>query len=346
MKTQNYSTLLNEIVEMIEFLQNRGLKVGEIREFLSSYVELPNQWLRISNFFKNLESSTINDDLVTDVHRELSNKINGLLLYNNKLVKIIDLEKQDFKALLSHYRSNFTKEFTDYSINDLISKTDESLSCKLDFDENNEAFITKKIVNDYVRVDIEDRVDEALQIEFSNIIGFKKVDFPALYAYIFDKKNQTIILSVDLADIVKSRLVNMEMNSFSIELKKSIKGITFPPYSKNIFDKIDMFYKNIEGFAKQLSLKTPDGVIYHAYANKQYPDARISQYHVSGALSVKGKVSLYSIQKGFDTKRNTQYFIDLKSIAAMTTKPDPVLYEATIMANNAADFVDAVGKLL
>ena len=206
--------------------------------------------------------------------------------------------------------------------------------------------MVKTIVNDFVKIDIEDRVDKELQQEFSNIIGLKKVAFPALYSYIFDTENKSIILSVDLANIVRSTLINTEMSRFSINLKKSISGITFASNPRNIFDKIDIFYKDKEGFANKLSLKTPDGVIYHAYANAQYPDARLSQYHVSGALSVKGKVSIYRIQKGFDTKKNTQYFIDLKSIAAMTTKPNPVLYEATVMANNAADFVGALGKLL
>ena len=345
MKAKKYLTIKTEVIAMIEFLQDRGIKVGEIRDFLAAYPDLPFQWIKIFNFFENLEESTINMSLIKNAHRDLDAKVTSLLLYNNKLVKVIDTNKEDFEALLKYYRSTIKKIFTDYSTSELISKTDDSLGFKLNFDKEKEAFIVKNIVNDLIRIDIEDRVDEDLQREFSNIIGLKEVAFPALSAYIFDKKNNTITLSVDLAEIVKSRLVNMEINSFSINLKNSVSGLNFPPTSRNIFDKINAFYKEKEGHANQLSLKTPDGVIYHAYANAQYPDARESQYHKSGALSVGGNVSIYRIQKGFDTKRNTHYSIDLKSIAAMTTKPNPVLYEATVMANNAADFIDAIGRL-
>lgn len=346
MKAKKYVIVKAEVVAMIEFLQDRGAKVGDIRGYLAAYPDLPFRWVKIFSFFENLEESTINISLMKDIHKALNAKVTNLLLYNNKLVKIIDTNEQDFDALLKYYRSTFKKDFVDYSTSELISKADDSLSFKLNFDTEKEAFIVKNIVSDFVKIDIEERVDEELQREFSKIIGMKEVAFPALSAYIFDKQNKTIILSVDLADIVKSSLINMEMNSFSINLKNSISGMNFPPTSLNIFDKIDLFYKEKEGSASQLSLKTPDGVIYHAYANPQYPDARKSQYHKSGALSVKGKVSIYRIQKVFDTKRNTHYSIDLKSIAAMTTKPNPVLYEATIMANNAADFVDAIGRLL
>ena len=290
--------------------------------------------------------STTNISLIKDVHRELSAKVISLLLYNNKLIKIIDINEQDFDELLKYYKSTFKKKFDDYDISELISKTDEPLSCKFSFDATKEAFMVKTIVNDLIKIDIDDRVGRELQQEFSNIVGLKKVALPALYSYIFDTKNKSIILSVDLANIVRSRLVGLEMNHFSISLKKSISGVTFPSNSRNIFDKIDLFYKDKKGFAKNLSLKTPDGVIYHAHANAQYPDARVSKYHVNGALSVKGKESIYRIQKGFDTSRDTQYLIDLKSIAAMTTKPDPFLYEATVMASNAKDFVEALGKLL
>lgn len=347
MNEQDYSALKTELMAMIEFLQNRGMKVGEIREYLSSHVELPVQWAKIFVFFEDLQYSSTNVDLMNIIHKQLSTKTTNSLLYNNKLVKVIDVGGDDFATLLEHYQSTFTKEIGDYSISDLICETDETaVSFNLDFDKNKVAFVTKNIVNDYVRVDIEDRVDDSLKQEFTNIIGFKEVAFPALYAYIFDKKNHTITLSVDLANIIKSKLINMEMNNFSINLKKSVVGINFSSNSRNLFHKIDDFYKNIDGFAKYLSLKTPDGVIYHAQANQQYPDARTSQYHVNGALSVKGKVSVYRIQKSFNTHRNTQYSVDLQSIAAMTTKPYPVLYEATIMANNTEDFVDAIGKIL
>ena len=346
MKVQEYLVLRIEVIEMVQFLQDRGIKVGEVREYVSAYVDLPTQWLKIFSFFTDLVESTINMSLLEDVHRELSTKVVSLLLYNNKLIKIIDINEQDFDELLKYYKSTFKNDFDDYGISELISKTDEPLNCKFNFDATKEAFIVKTIVNDLVKIDIDDRVGRELQQEFSNIIGLKEVAFPALYSYIFDTKNKSIILSVDLANIVKSRLVGLEMNHFSIRLKKSISGVTFPSKSRNIFNKIDLFYKDSKGFAKNLSLKTPDGVIYHAQANAQYPDARVSQYHVNGALSVKGNVSIYRIQKGFDTSRNTQYLIDLKSIAAMTTKPDPVLYEATVMASNAKDFVEALGKLL
>lgn len=346
MKAQSYSELRIEVVEMVQFLQDRGIKVGQVREYVSAYVDLPNQWVKIFIYFNDLKKSTTNESLMQDVHRELSAKVLSLLLYNNKLIKIIDINEQDFDKLLKYYRRAFKKNFEDCKISELISKTDKPLSCFLSLDDTKEAFMVKAIVNDLVKIDIDERVDKDLQQEFINIIGLKQVAFPALYSYIFDTKNKSIILSIDLANIVKSRLVNLEMNRFSINLKKSVSGMTFPPNSRNIFDKIDLFYKNQEGFAKHLSLKTPDGVIYHAYANTQYPDARLSKYHVNGASSVKGKVSIYRIQKGFDTKRNTQYLIDLKSIAAMTTKPDPALYEATVMANNAKDFVEALGKLL
>lgn len=347
MNENSYSALKTDITAMIDFLQDRGIKVGEIRDYLSSHVKLPTQWDRIFSYIDSLEYSTVNKDIIRNMHRELSNKIKNLLLYSNKLIKVIKLTKEDFSILLKHYQSRINDKLNDYSIIDLISKDDSNeVEFQLDLSSDKIAFVTKKIVNDFVKVDIENRVDASLKEEFSNIVGFKEATLPALYAYIFDKTSHTIILSVDLAEIIKSRLVNMQMSNFSIDLKKAVPNLNFPASSKNLFHIIDKFYKNKEGFAKHLSLKTPDGVIYHAQANKQYPDARKSQYHVNGALSVNGKVSVYRIQKSFDTQRKTQYSIDLRSIAAMTTKPQPVLYEATLIAKNAEDFLEAIGKII
>ena len=110
MKEKNYLTVKNEVVAMIEFLQDRGAKVGDVRGYLAAYPDLPFRWVKIFSFFENLEESTINMSLMKDAHKELDARVTSLLLYNNKLVKIIDTNEQDFDALLKYYRSTFKKD--------------------------------------------------------------------------------------------------------------------------------------------------------------------------------------------------------------------------------------------
>ncbi|WP_201575333.1 hypothetical protein [Psychrobacter immobilis] len=336
----------SETTATIVFLQNRGFTISEIRELVSAYSDLPKQWIGIFSFIEVMEYSEINSSLIENIHRKLSTVVRNNLLYSNKLIKIIDISKDDFDVLLKHYQHSYkAKKPSEYSISEL-TKEEYEIGFSFDLDQDRVGFFDKKIVNDYVRIDIEDRVDESLRAEFSNIIGLRKVAFPGLYACIFDKKNKCLIVSVDLANIIKSKVLNVEMSKFSIEIKKRVTGLTFPSTSRNLFDKIKIFYDTKEGFAKDFSLKSPDGVIYHAHANEQHPDARTSKYHINGEIGVKGNVSLYRIKKEFHTKRSSQYLIDLKSIAAMTTKPNPFLYEATIMSDSAADFVEAIDKIL
>ena len=151
---------------------------------------------------------------------------------------------------------------------------------------------------------------------------------------------------MDLSGIIKSSNLNVEMSRFSIDLKKSVQGASFPSNSRNLFGKIKDFYDEKGCVANDLSLKTADGVIYHVHANAKYPDARESTYHKTGVKGVNGLINLFRIFMTFNTTRKTQYKIDLKSNAAMATKKVPVLYEAMIKANNAADFSDAINKIL
>ena len=336
----------NETVAAVIFLQNRGMTVGELRELVSSYSDFPKQWAGIFSFIDNIEYSVVNSSLIENIYLALSVVVRNKLLYSNKLIKIIDINNSDFDLLFKHYQRSYkTKDPSKYSISELVQE-DSAIRFRFDLNQDKVGFFVRETVNDYVRIDIADRVDDDLRAEFNNIIGLKKVAFPGLYACIFDKKNKCLIISVDLANIIKSKVLNVEMSKFSIEIKKCVAGVTFPPNSRNLFGKIKLFYDNKEGVAKDFSLKSPDGVIYHAHANQQHPDARTSIYHTSGEKGVKGKVSLYRICKEFQTKRVTSYSIDLKSIAAMTTKSNPFLYETTIMADSAADFVEAIDKIL
>lgn len=346
MTEPEFSILKNELKSMIDFLRNRGLKIGEIVDDLQEDIKLPKRWSSVPNHIDSLKFSKVNTDNIAKAHKNLASKIKNILLYNNKLIKVLNVNEESFSKLLNYFQESVNNRLKDYSIDSLINDTDTDVSFQIEMDGKKLAFYFKYVVNDYARVDIEDRVTRSLREEFSNIIGLKKVNFPALNSYTFDLENKVIIVSVDLAGIVKSSNLNVEMSNFSIRLKKTVEDTTFPDHSKNLFPKIKAFYDKSEGVANDLSLKTADGVIYHAHANKRHPDARESIYHKTGVKGVNGLINVFRIFMAFDTKRKTQYKIDLKSNAAMATKQKPELYEATIQADNATDFTSAINKIL
>ena len=346
MTEQKFLILKNEFKAMIDFLRNRGLKIGEIVDDIQKEIKLPKRWSSVSKFIDDLKFSKVNADTILNAHKHLASNIENILLYNNKLVKILNINEATFEKLLTYFQQSTAETLAAYSIDQLINDTDIDISFQKELSEKKIVFYFKHIVTDYARVDIEDRVSKDLRDEFSNIIGLKKINFPALNSYTFDLENRVIIVSVDLAGIVRSSNLNVEMSKFSISLKKVVKGTTFPDHSRNLFNKIKEFYDKDEGLANDLSLKTADGVIYHVHANQQHPDARKSVYHKTGVQGVNGLINVFRIFMVFDTKRKTQYKVDLKSNAAMATKQTPELYEAVIVASNAADFTDAIDKLL
>ena len=85
---------------------------------------------------------------------------------------------------------------------------------------------------------------------------------------------------------------------------------------------------------------------YTSNSNQNFPDARDSTYHKHGEQGIQGKLSIYRILKGFNTKRHTNFTIELASIPAMTTRPAPVLFDATVKATNQEDFAEALQKLI
>lgn len=346
MTEPEFSILKNELKSMIDFLRNRGLKIGEIVDDLKEDIKLPKRWSSVSSHIDILKFSKVNADNIAKAHKKLASKIKNILLYNNKLVKVLDVNEESFEKLLNYFQETTNKNLQDYSIDSLINDTDIDVSFQIGMNIKRISFYFKDVVNDYARVDIEDRVTKALREEFSTIIGLKKVNFPALNSYTFDLENRVIIVGVDLAGIIKSSNLNVQMSNFSIRLKKTVEDTTFPDHSKNLFPKIKEFYDRKEGVANDLSLKTADGVIYHAHANNSYPDARESIYHKTGVQGVKGLINVFRIFMAFNTKLKTQYKIDLKSNAAMATKQKPALYEAVILADNAADFTSAINKIL
>lgn len=346
MTEQEFLILKDEFKAMIDFLRNRGLKIGEIVDDIQKEIKLPKRWSSVSVYIDNLKISKVNTDSIVNANKHLSSKIKNILLYSNKLVKVLSINEDSFEKLLNHFQQSINEKLSDYSIDQIINNTNMDIAFQEKISEKKLAFYFKYVVNDYARVDIENRVSKDLREEFSNIIGLKKVNFTALNSYTFDLENKVIIVSVDLAGVVRSSNLNAEMSKFSIRLKKTVKGTTFPDHSRNLFTKIKVFYDKDEGVANDLSLKTADGVIYHVHANQRYPDARESVYHKTGVQGVKGLINVFRIFMAFDTKRRTQYKIDLKSNAAMATKQTPELYEAVIVASNAADFTSAIDKLL
>ncbi len=346
MTEQKFLVLKDEFKAMIDFLRNRGLKIGEIVDDLQKEIKLPKRWSSVSKLIDDLKFSKINADTILNAHKHLASNIENILLYNNKLVKVLDVNEDTFEKLLTYFQQSTDETLAAYSVGQLINDTDIDISFQKELGEKKLAFYFKYVVTDYARVDIEDRVSKDLREEFSNIIGLKKVSFPALNSYTFDLENRVIIVSVDLAGIVKSSNLNVEMSKFSIRLKKTVEGTTFSDHSRNLFPKIKIFYDENEGVANDLSLKTADGVIHHVHANQRHPDARKSVYHETGVKGVNGLINVFRILMAFDTKRVTQYKIDLKSNAAMATKQTPELYEAVIVASNTADFTSAIKKLL
>lgn len=346
MTEQEFLILKDEFKAMIDFLKNRGLKIGQIVDDLQKEIKLPKRWASVSSYIDNLKFSKVNLDTIVNAHKQLASDIRNILLYNNKLVKVMNVNEDSFEKLLTYFKESTDKTLLDYSIDKMINNTDMDIVFQEKMSEKKLAFYFKYVVTDYARVDIEDRVTKDLREEFSNIIGLKKVNFPALNSYTFDLENRVIIVSVDLAGIVRSSNLSVEMSKFSIRLKKTVKNTTFPDHPRNLFPKIKEFYDKNEGVANELSLKTADGVIYHVHANQRYPDARKSIYHKTGVQGVKGLINVFRIFMAFDTKRKTQYKIDLKSNAAMATKQTPELYEAVIVASNSADFTSAIDKIL
>lgn len=346
MTEKEFLILKDEFKAMIDFLRNRGLKIGEIVDNLQKEIKLPKRWSSVSVYIDNLKFSKINIDSIVNAHKHLVSDIKNILLYNNKLIKVLAVNEDTFEQLLNYFQQSIDMTLLDYSADQLINATDIDISFHQILEEKKLAFYFKYVVTDDARVDIEDRVSEDLREEFSKIIGMKKVSFPAINSYIFDLENKVIIVSMDLAGIVRSSNLNVEMSNFSIRLKKTVKGTTFPDHARNLFPKIKAFYDKHEGVANDLSLKTADGVIYHVHANQRYPDARKSVYHQTGVKGVNGLINVFRIFMYFDTKRKTQYKIDLKSNAAMASKQNPELYEAVILATNAVDFTSAIDKLL
>lgn len=352
MTNEEFNVAKSEIVTMISNLHLRGVRVTPIYELLSPVLSLPAKvtWIALEEHFQQKQYSTVEAALLKQAHKLLRDKIISLIMYSDKLIKILDVELNTFDNLLAFFQSKIHNTITSFTIKQLLeSKATKTIKFRTDISSELESYSFKDIVEDDLRIHIEDRVTKTLQREFKDIYGVKSVQFRAFNHIIFDKKNKKLFLAVDLATIIKTAVINKNMANFAVSIKSSVNGLNYPPYSQNLFAKLKEFYNNEpypDGYVDKLYFKTPDGMVYRSIANQEFSDARLSKYHQSGEAAIKKKLSIYRILKGSNTKRKTAYTIELVSSPSMTTKQNPFLYEAILKATNKEDYAEALRKLL
>lgn len=352
MTNEEFVVVKSEIINMMDTLRLRGVLVTPIHDLLSPIITLPKikRWENVRDFFEERQYSPVETDIMRQVYNILKDKILTHLLFSHKLVKILEVNEETFDTLLQYFQAKITKNIDDFAMHQLISgKSFKDTKFRYDLTPELESYISKSIVDDSLKINIENRVSKKLQREFIDIYGVKKVQYHSLNHVVFDKKNKVIFLAVDLAGIAKESNVQKNLDKLSIAVKSTVKRLTFPDHSRNLFAKIRYFYDNEPhpaSYASKLFFKTPDGLTYTSHANQLFPDGRRSHYHVKGEIAVGNTLSFYRILKGFNTVRRTSYTIELASNPKMTTKPKPELYVATISATNKEDFAEALQKLL
>lgn len=346
MTKDEFKILGQSILDAIEFLKVRGYTVTAICELLDDVVKLPRRWKSITTHFNDAENSSINIDIFSDVFNKLEDRIVATLLYDNKMVQILSPVDDTFNKLFKHYQSNFLTDIKDCEFSDVIN-LQGGLQIAFKIDDRYQGFGTKVIVEDKIKEHIESEVSQEIQDEYPVIYGIKTIKIPAIMTVIFDKIQKQIIVGMDLANIIHPSKVNAELSKLKIEIKKSVKGLNFSQNPVNLFDKIKTFHNDYQvGKAFDMSFKTMnDGMVHHIHANSAHPDARTNDYHKKGKAGINNTLVFFRIHMNYKTTRNTDYSIDLKSYASMTTKKDPVLYSAIISAKNAQDFSEALTRL-
>lgn len=346
MTDDEFKALGQDILDAIEFLKVRGYTVTAICELLEDAVTLTKRWKSITTHFQEADNSTVNVDMFKDAFSKLKNRVVATLLYDNKMVQILSPIDDTFNKLFNHYQSNLLTDIKECDFSDLTNMQ-EGLQFSFKIDDRYQAFGTKTIVEDKVKEHIESEVSQDIQDEYSVIYGIKTIQIPAIMIVVFDTIDKQIIVGMDLANIIHPSKVSAELSKLSVEVKRSTQELNFSQSPVNLFDKIKAFHDDSKvGKAFDMSFKTMnDGMVHHIHANSAHPDARTNNYHKKGKEGINNTLVFFRIHMNYKTIRNTDYSIDLKSYASMTTKKDPVLYSAIISSKNAQDFSEALSRL-
>lgn len=346
MTEQDFQQYKDDVILMIEHLLQLDIKIGVIRDLLKKQLpELPRPTKKIKDNILELTKNNINENIIKDVYHVLKDKIKNILLFSNKIVqKYHFYDEGNFNAILRHYQTTVSDNLNTLTIKDFI--TDKS-PVNFEYTSINKSFkffYKKSLVSDKKRVELDkSNIKDSVQYEYESFFAEKTIEYKAFNSVCFDLANKNIFIIHDLANIVHSTVLNKEVSVYTAECKNS----TYVKFvgNSNFYPKLQEFYVDKDGSANNISFKTPDGVVHHAHANATYPDARESLYHQEGEKAVQGKLSIFRILKKFDSVRKTEYTIDLKSMAQMTTSADQKLFQAIINAENEADFIEALGRL-
>lgn len=346
MTEQDFQQYKDDVILMIEHLLQLDIKIGVIRDLLKKQLpELPRPTKKIKDNILELTKSNINENIIKDVYHILKDKIKNILLFSNKIVQKYHFDNEnDFNAILKYYQNIFYDNLNTLTVEDFATT---KLPVNFEYTSINKSFkffYEKSLVSDRKRVELDkSNIKDSIQSEYESFFAEKIIEYKAFNFICFDLANKNIFIVHDLANIVHSVVLNKEFSVYISKCKKDI-GVEFVKNS-NFYPKLQEFYDDKDGSANDISFKTPDGIVHHAHANVTYPDARQSLYHQEGEKAVQGKLSIFRILKKFNSVRKTNYTIDLKSVADMTTNPSPTLFQAVIHAENEADFLEALSRL-
>ena len=155
MTSVEFEVVKNEIVTMIDTLHLRGVKVTPIYDLLSQVDTLPKMktWEALYKFFDEKQYSAIEAELVNQIHSLLKDKTIAHLLFDNKLIKILEVSENTFDSLIQFFQSKITKSITDFNIHQLIvAKAFKHVKFRYDISNQLESYISKSIVEDDLKI--------------------------------------------------------------------------------------------------------------------------------------------------------------------------------------------------
>lgn len=304
--------------ECINEYRNRGIHFDEIRTlFASADLEQPKQWRSVPAIIAHLSNEKLTELLKkASLFLENQKKFNDKLIVVYKDLSTDQLEK--IESALSNTLENDTSLEYSYSVDAI-----EEVSSEGSIDDKLLFFKFKKTRSVFLKedIDFENLNEEAKAefVEFDKLVGIKAKKIICYDSLVIDKKENILIIQLDLVGLLRSSDLDKNLDLFQIMINKVISEKNGNAYILdrkanvvNLYGCIKNFYDNSEGLITKLSFTTSKGV-HHETLKGAATDIRTADYHLGGKAK-EGVIHPYRVTKKFnlDSKNNPQAFLGVR----------------------------------
>lgn len=335
------------IKQTINFYKNRGYTLrNDINPILAKAgLATKRSWDDTIEMIDNLSDSDINSDIIDGVVSDIEQDLMSVILCRDKIALIYtDLTNFDeIHSAIDHVSTPYNNDY-----NSIMDKTVEFNCVKIQKDGIDfYLYKSERVLSTKIDLGIYSLKSEHLNDDYERVIAYKTIEITAFDIIIFDKTNQRLILSADLAS--KSPIENLQAQIAKLvrTIRLTVNSTHSDPDKQVIKDLgIDLFpcianlYQESAGKVKEMAFSDDEGVSHRAKVRGGIDDARDTTYHVAGTKAAD--VSVYDIHKIYQDKDEViigmpwqQFQKDILSVS-----------HVKISCKNLSGFYDIIDKLV